>query len=115
MENEHYNKKEEMKTLAACINSLAKEGFETQFKVINKFALKSLSTQKLFTPEDVRIESFYRFEGESDPADNCILYAIETWSGEKGTLVDAYGVYADSNVSGFIKSVEEITKRPQAK
>lgn len=36
----------------------------------------------------------YRFEGNTNPDDNAILYAIETARGEKGLLLDAYGVYA---------------------
>jgi hypothetical protein len=110
-ENPELHEKEEMKTLSACINRLTRDGYETQFKVI-KNGLKSLSTEKVYHPADVRIESFYRFEGESDPADNSILYAIETADGEKGTLTDAYGIYNDANVSAFIKEVEEIAKKP---
>lgn len=103
--------KEEMKTLSSCINRLTRDGFEAQFKVV-KNGLKSLSTDKVYCPEDIRIVSFYRFEGESDPADNSILYAIETSDGEKGTLTDAYGIYNDANVTEFIREVEEIEKKP---
>jgi hypothetical protein len=103
--------KEHMKTLASCINSLASVGYETQFKLIKGSGLKSLSTEKIYRPEDVKITNFYRFEGESDPADSSILYAIETTTGEKGTLSDAYGAYSDANISAFIKEVEDIEKR----
>lgn len=102
--------KEEMKTLSSCLNSLLSKGFETQFKAL-KHGLKSLTTEKIYLPEDVKITNFYRFEGESDPADNSILYAIETTSGEKGTLTDAYGPYGDAHVTKFIQEVEEIQKR----
>ena len=99
-----------MKTLASCSNSLHKQGFVTQFKA-NKFGIQSLTTEQVYLPEDVKIINFYRFEGESDPADNAILYAIETVSGEKGTLVDSYGTYYDAKISEFVKEVEEIEKR----
>jgi hypothetical protein len=100
-----------MRTLSSCINSLTRNGYETQFKIV-RGGLKSLSTEKVFRPDEVKINNFFRFEGESDPADNSILYAIETNSGEKGTLTDAYGIYNDANVSAFIKEVEEIHKKP---
>jgi hypothetical protein len=103
--------KEHMKTLASCINSLASDGYETQFKIVKGQILKSLTTEKVYHPEDVRINSFYRFEGESDPSDNSILYAIETTTGEKGTLVDAYGAYSDAQISAFVHEVEEIEKK----
>ena len=106
--------KEHMKTLVSCINSLGKVGYVTQFKV-HKDKLKSLETEKLYSPEEVKITNFYRFEGESDPADNSILYVIDTNTGEKGTLSDAFGAYADANVAAFVKEVEEIQKREHHK
>jgi hypothetical protein len=107
--------KEHMKTLVSCINSLTKFGFTAQFKVQKDNKLKSLETEKTYGPEDVIIKNFYRFEGESDPADNSILYAIETTSGERGTLSDAFGVYGDANVAAFVKDVEAIRKREHHK
>ncbi|WP_299002578.1 hypothetical protein [uncultured Tenacibaculum sp.] len=32
----------------------------------------------------------------SSPGDNSVVYAIQTKTGVKGVLVDAFGVYADS-------------------
>ena len=49
-----------------------------------------------FSPEDFRIDEFYRFEGMSNPSDNSIVYAISSKAGIKGVLVDAYGMYAES-------------------
>ena len=102
--------KEHMKTLASCVNSLSSVGYATQFKAV-KEGLKSLTTEKIYHPDEVKINNFYRFEGESDPSDNAIMYAIETVSGEKGTLIDAYGAYTDTHIAAFIKEVEEIEKR----
>lgn len=59
----------------------------------------------------VQVVNFYRFEGDSDPADNTILYIIETSSNVKGTLVDAYGAYADEAVNKFMKAVEGVHKQ----
>ncbi len=101
--------KKQMKTLTFCLDSLAQSGFETQFKATDK-GLLSLATKKIFQPDEVKVIHFYRFEGESDPSDNSIVYGIETNSGERGTLVDAYGPYNDSKVSNFMKRVEEIHK-----
>ena len=104
-------KKEEMKTLSAVINSLTRDGYETQFK-INKYGLKSLSTEKVYRPDEIKIINFYRFEGESDPADNSIVYAIETADGELGTVTDAYGPYSDAMLTTFFHDVETIEKKP---
>jgi hypothetical protein len=40
-----------------------------------------------------------------------ILYVIETSDGRKGTLIDAYGLYADDNIGEFMKEVEDIQKK----
>ena len=102
--------KVEMKTMVSCTNMLSKLGFTTQFKAF-KAGLKSLDSDRVYAPNEVYIVNFYRFEGESDPAENSILYAIETTDGEKGTLTDAYGMYNDAHVTNFIKQVEEIQKK----
>lgn len=101
--------KKQLETLVSVQRKLEEEGFETQFKATEQ-GLLSLSTERTFQPEEVKIESFYRFEGESDPEDNSIIYAIETDSGEKGTLADGYSNSSDALVSDFIKQVKEIHK-----
>ena len=106
--------KEHMKTLSSCISSLTMVGFDTQFKVLPE-GIESLTTHKVYEPDDVTLKNFYRFEGESDPADNAILYAIETNTGEKGVMVDAYGIYTDDNVTEFMKEVENRNKRAHKK
>lgn len=47
-------------------------------------------------PEDFRIDEYYRFEGDSNPDDSSIIFAITSDAGYHGTLVDAYGTYAES-------------------
>ena len=102
--------KKEMKTLASTLNKLVKEGYTEDFKV-SEMGLLSLQQEKKYSPEEIHIVDFFRFEGESDPADNSILYAIETNDGIKGTLTDAFGPYADQGVTKFMKEVEDITKK----
>ena len=105
-------KNEYLKTLDSCINTLSSEVFSDDYKMTDK-GLKSLKRDRIYSPEEVKVLNFYRFEGISDPADNSILYAIETTDGGRGTLVDAYGPYADSKISGFMQQVEEIKKKTE--
>ena len=93
-----------MRPLTAVLGSLTAIGFETQFKATEQ-GLRSLTTQKIFQPGEVKVTHVYRFEGESNPDDSAILYAIETNDGEKGTLVDAYGPYNDSQVTNYMGQV----------
>jgi len=46
-------------------------------------------------PEEFHVDEFYRFEEDSNPEDNAVLYAISSSTGVKGTLVDGYGAYAE--------------------
>lgn len=99
-----------MNTLTDCIKKVVNNGYTDNYKITNK-GLFSGTENRHFQPEQVRIINFYRFEGQTDPSDNTILYVIETDSGSKGTLVDAYGPYADEEVNRFIRAVENINKK----
>ena len=101
-----------MKTMSSCINMLTQQGFSTQFKATGN-GLKSLTTEKVFKADEIKILNFYRFEGESDPSDNAILYAIETINGERGTIADAFGTYNDAVITKFMSEVEDIQKKTQ--
>ena len=103
--------KTEMSTMTSCTAMLMKEGFTENFVMTEK-GLEAPSNQKVYIPDEVKISSFYRFEGESDPADNSILYAIETNDGVKGMLIDSYGSpYVSQKTATFIKEVEDISKK----
>ena len=99
-----------MKSLSTCLNKVIKDGYTEDFKVSEK-GLEALSKGEFFKPEQVKIVNFFRFEGTSDPEDEAVLYVIETNSGIKGTLVDAFNIYSDEYVSSFIKEVEDINKK----
>ena len=99
-----------MKSLATCLNRMINEGYTEDFKV-TELGLESISHHNNYKPEQIQVVNFYRFEGESDPDDNAILYIIETNDGTKGTLIDAYGVYNDSRVTQFMKDVDTIQKK----
>ena len=100
----------DLKTLQACMAKMMETGFTDDFKATDE-GLKSLRTDKVYAPNEVKIVNYYRFEGVSDPDDMSILYAIETNDGLKGTLVDAYGPYASPEVNQFILEVENISKK----
>jgi hypothetical protein len=114
MEQQPYKKPNdkatEMNTLSACMNKALQDGYTDNFKVVGQ-GLFAPSTEKSYRPEQVHVINFYRFEGESDPSDNSILYVIETDDGVKGMLNDAYGAYADEAVNKFMRQVEDMNKK----
>ena len=99
-----------MKSLATCVNRMIQEGYIEDFR-ISEQGLESLNHPKKYSPEQIKIVNFFRFEGMSDPDDNAVLYVIETADGTKGTLIDAYGIYNDARVGRFLKDVERIQKK----
>ena len=101
-----------MTTLSECTTIAMNRGYSENFRVID-IGLVTEDEKRIYKPSDIKISNFYRFEGNSNPDDNAILYLIETNDGRNGTLADAYGVYADSLISNFIKQVEHIHKRPK--
>jgi hypothetical protein len=94
-----------MTSLQQCMEKLEGEGYTDQYKV-EKDRLINLTLQKKYKAKEVQAVNFYRFEGISNPDDMSILYAIETSDGRKGTLIDAYGLYADEATGKFMQSVE---------
>src|SRR2546425_844044 len=77
-------------TELTALDDLARRGFSDGFRVVDG-NLRVLTTGKLLRPEDLVIREVYRFEGISDPDDMAIVYAIESTTGVRGTLIDAAG------------------------
>ena len=99
-----------LKTMVECHTKLLADGYKEDFKVKEE-ELQSLTTGKCYKPEEVKIVDFFRFEGQTDPDDDSIMYVIETNDGAKGTLVDGYGPSSDADTSQFILGVERIQKK----
>jgi hypothetical protein len=91
-------------TLTGTLDDLARRGFTERFGVAGD-GLRSAEGGKTFRAEDLLIREFYRFEGVSDPDDMSIVYAIESRDGTRGTLVDAFGVYASPAVGRVLEHV----------
>ena len=99
-----------LKTLVDLHNKMMDDGYKEDFIMVDD-QLKCVSSEKLYSPNEVTIINFFRFEGQSDPDDSSIMYVIETNDGKKGTVIDAYGAYADPGISAFITEVENIQKK----
>ena len=91
-------------TLAATMDDLTRRGFTEHF-IPDNGDLRAANSGKILRPEQVVMSEYYRFEGASDPDDMAILYALETRGGLRGTLSDAFGVYADPRVGAFMRAV----------
>lgn len=89
-------------TVSQAVNGLKERGYTLDFN------LKSNSLEcegQKFNPKDFEITEFHRFEGNSDPGDEAVVYAIESKNGMKGVLVNAFGVYSESLSDDMMKKL----------
>lgn len=90
-------------TLSQTIESLKKEGYTLDFN-INQECLTCHKTNTVLSPDEFEIDAVYRFEGDSNPDDEAVVYAISSSKyGVKGILVNAYGPYADEASDALVQ------------
>lgn len=96
-------------TVSEAITDLMKRGYETNFSILHdKERLKCEKTSVEMAPEDFEIDEIYRFEGNTDPGDEMIVYAIASGKYKlKGVLVNAFGMYNDGRTSRIVKRLTE--------
>ena len=87
---------ETYETLSEAVNDLQRKGYTYNFNVQGNVLMCNENNIQL-RPSDFIIDSIFRFEGDTDPGDENILYAISSPKHNvKGLLVNAYGMYSDS-------------------
>lgn len=87
-----------LKTLSEVLNILVKRGITKEICMNERHQMILGKDEKIYQPEDLCIVKSYRFEGDSNPDDNAVLYLLEDKDGELSTILDSYG--AESNYSG---------------
>ena len=97
-------------TVSEALTDLQRRGFTYNFNLKREYIeCKGYDIQIL--PEEFEITEAYRFEGETDPADESVVYAIESKKHQvRGVLVNAYGAYADG-VSGALAAKFQLHRR----
>ncbi|AZA78485.1 hypothetical protein EG347_13695 [Chryseobacterium sp. G0186] len=89
---------DKMTTLSQVMQKLSERGIQREFRMNEKSEMKFESSDKVYQPTELMILKTYRFEGDSNPDDNAVLYVIRDDAGNRGMIIDSYG--ADSNYSG---------------
>lgn len=91
-----------LKTLSQVMNQLNEEGYKNNIPT---------DKIKLLNPSDWKIDNFYRFEGQTNPGDNSILYALSKKDGSsKMMLINAYGTESNSDINEFIDQMDPTKK-----
>jgi len=93
-------------TLSETINGLKKEGYTLDFNIRQEYVACHVPIT-ILSPDDFEIDKVYRFEGETNPDDQSILYAISSSKFEvKGILVNGYGISADEATDALIAKLK---------
>jgi hypothetical protein len=92
-------------TVVEALNGLRLQGYTTDFNIELD---RLICTEKkiILHPEDFEITKVFRFEGDSNPDDEEVVYAIESKDGKtKGVFVSAYGMYAEAASGAMLKKL----------
>ena len=98
--------REEMDTLTTVLQHLKQENQYNEFIVARKGVV--WLSGKSYKESELKMIKTYRFEGDSDPAEEAIIYIIEATDGSIGYSIDTYGVYtnhSDDAYGSFIKGL----------
>lgn len=83
-------------TLSETLLQLKNEGYTEDFN-LKPDCIECSSKNLALSPSDFNVDKVFRFEGQSDPDDQTILYAISSEKYHlKGVLVNAFGIYSDA-------------------
>ena len=95
-----------MEMLSEAIARLEAAGFGDSFRAEKDGRLWALAAERFFAPDALVVEAVVRFEGESDPDEQAILFALRSSAGDvRGTFATGYGVYADPASAEIVRGL----------
>ena len=80
-----------MDTSSDAVRRLQAKGYSGNWFANRDGELECDETGKQYDPADLEIDHVLRFEGQSDPGDMTILFALRAASGAKGVYSAPYG------------------------
>lgn len=95
-----------LETLSAAMDRLSRAGFRESLKA-RAGRLVACNSGRAYAPEDLVVREIVRFEGESDPADSAVLFALRSHDGRMfGTFVASYGPAAEPETCSVVRGLE---------
>lgn len=96
---------ETYETVTAALTGLKARGFTVDFNIAFDKLICSKNKIQL-NPAEFEIVEVYRFEGDTNPDDEDVVYAVESHDATiKGTLTSAYGMYADNISTDMLRKL----------
>lgn len=95
-------------TSSEAINALVKKGYDHNFNLKDE-VLYCHTNDTTLQPDEFQIDEVHRFEGETNPDDEVVVYAISSpITNIKGVLVNAFGLYAESVSAQLVEKLKII-------
>lgn len=96
-------------TVSEAINDLFDRGYTKDFNIATgEDCLICDKTGMSLSPYQFQIDEVYRFEGETDPGDEMVIFAISSKAlSIAGVVVNAYGVYADEHAWEVVRRLKK--------
>ncbi len=83
-------------TVVAALDGLKERGYTLDFNLAFDKLICHENSMCL-NPLEFEITEVHRFEGDTNPSDEDVVYAVESKDGKiKGSISGAFGMYADS-------------------
>ena len=92
-------------TVVAALQGLKAKGYNLDFNIGSE-NIHCKEHNIFLHPGEFEITAAYRFEGDTNPSDEDIVYAVESKDGKlKGTITSAFGMYADTISNEMIQKL----------
>lgn len=92
-------------TVTEALQWLNQQGFTENFN-LDQNCIRYNNNSRSMSPDEFKIEYVFRFEGDTDPGDEDIVYGIISDSYNiKGVLTSAFGIYADTVSAEMIRKL----------
>lgn len=101
-----------MRSLTRVMKKLQEVGYNSNFGIENN-ELIDYDSKKTYGVSDLQLDYEFRTEGETNPDDESILFALQAKDGNKGIVVASYGPGSDTSIIEFVNQVDRTdTKDP---
>jgi hypothetical protein len=94
---DNYKLMKNYESLVDALDDLRKRGYEANFEPQSNCLYCNNLDLRLYE-EEFHVDEVYHFDGNSNPDDSAVVYALTSPTGVKGTVVDGYGV-SPENIS----------------
>jgi hypothetical protein len=100
---------DEMETLRDAIARLERAGYMEALRA-HPGGFREVGTGRIHPPESMIVDEIVRFEGESDPEDEAVLFALRSHDGSlRATFVATYGPTSDPISAPLIRRLDRLS------